>query len=227
MQVAILYSGGKDSNMALRYALKKGWKVKALIAVKPKDSEAYLWHYPTVEWTLLQSSALNIPLFLVKSSKNGPAEEARELEKVLSRLQIGALIFGGVGLQKTQINEVRKVADKFGVKVIVPYENFSSEELLHATVKSGFDIMITEVAADGLDESWLGKKLTVQNLKEFLQLSKKFGFDPLGEGGQYNTFILDAPFFKRKISIDDFEKVWDKKTNSGYIVVKLASLQPK
>jgi diphthine-ammonia ligase len=227
MKVAILYSGGKDSNMALLYALKKGWKVEALIAVKPRNTEAYLWHYPTVEWTLLQSDALGIPVILVKSNNIGPEKEAQGLEQVFKKIDIDALVLGGVGLQKTQIKAIENVAKKFGIKLVVPYANYSSETLLRKEIESGIEAVIVNVAVDGLGSEWLGKKIDRKSVEEIIELSKKFGFDPLFEGGHADTFVLDAPFFKKRIELIKTEKVWDSKTNSGYLVIKEANLVDK
>ena len=60
MKVAVLYSGGKDSNYAVEYALKKGWEIKYLLSVKPSRTDCYLFHFATVEHTELQAEALGI-----------------------------------------------------------------------------------------------------------------------------------------------------------------------
>jgi ABC transporter with metal-binding/Fe-S-binding domain ATP-binding protein len=226
-KVGVLFSGGKDSTQAVKWCLDKGYDVVALISVKPKNTEAYLWHYATVEWTLLSAQAMGLPLIMLKCEKINPKEEAEELEKVLEKIKIDALVLGGVGLQKTQIKAVEKVAKKFKIKVLVPYKNLTSEQLLEEELKSGFDIVITQVASDGLGPEWLGRKLDKNSFEELKQLSKKFGFDILGEGGYYDTFVLDSPFFKKKIEIVNASKFWDNSTSSGYLKVSEAQLIPK
>ena len=227
MRVAVLYSGGKDSTFALYEALKKGWKIVALISVKPKNTEAYLWHYASVEWTLLSAAALDLPLFLIKCEKIGAKEVAKELEKVLRQIKIDALILGGVGLQKTQINEIKKVAKKFGVKVILPHEGKDHYKLFEKAIKEGFDIRITQVASQGLGPEWLGKKIDLKVLEELKKLSEKYGFHIGFEGGYADTFVVDGPIFKKRIEFVDAEKVWDNATNSGYLEIKSAKLIEK
>jgi predicted ATP pyrophosphatase (TIGR00289 family) len=227
MRVAILFSGGKDSTFALYEALKKNWEVVALIAVKPKNTEAYLWHYATVEWTLLSSQALGIPLFLVKCDKIGAEEEAKELEKVFERIKIDALVLGGVGLQKTQIREVKKVAKKYGIKVVIPHKGKDHYELFKEAIKSGFEIMITQVASQGLGPEWLGRKVDLETLEELKKLSEKHGFHIGFEGGYADSFVVNGPIFKKKIEFVDTEKVWDNETYSGYLEVKEAKLVEK
>lgn len=227
MKVAILFSGGKDSCQAVDFCKKKGWEVKALIAVKPKNTEAYLWHYATVEWSTLSAEAMGIPLILVKCNEIGPEEEAKELEEVFRDIRIDALALGGVGLQKTQIRAVRDVAKKFGIEVLVPYEEYTSEELLDEEIRSGHDILITDVAADGLGPEWLGRRLDKETIEELKTLSENYGFDPLGEGGSFNTFVVNGPTFKKKIEFVNSTKVWDDKTHSGYLEVSDAILISK
>jgi len=227
MKVVVMNSGGKDSIAAIHYALQQGWEVEALVAIKPKSTEAYLWHYATVEWTMLQAEAMGIPIILAKTDEIGSRNEANVLENVFGRLKAKAVLLGGVGLQETQIKEVTRVAKKFGKNVIVPFANLTSEQMLDYEIKQGFDIRITDVATDGLGPEWLGKRLDFETIIDFKNLSEKFGFDPLGEGGYYNTFVVDGPMFKKKIEFLDEEKIWDDRTSSGYLEVKDAELKEK
>ena len=217
----------KDSTFALYECLKRNWKVVALIAVKPKNTEAYLWHYATVEWTILSSAALGIPLFLIKSEKISEKEEAKEIEKVLDRITIDALVLGGVGLQKTQIKAIEGITRKRGIKVIVPHQGKDHYELFKEAIEKGFEIVITQVASEGLGPEWLGKKIGLKELEELKRLSETYGFHIGFEGGYADTFVMDGPIFKKKIEFVDTKKVWDVKTNSGYLEVKEARLVEK
>ena len=224
MKVGIMFSGGKDSLAAVKYCQDQEWDIKTLIAVKPKNTEAYLYHYATVEWTKLQAEALGLPLKYVKTDKIGSKEEAEDMRAVFRNLDVDAIMLGGVGLQETQVKELTRVAGEFGIDLMVSHPDLSSEQLLEDEVKSGFDIMVTDVAAEGLGPEWLGRKLDKKSIKELEKASKKFGFDALGEGGHFNTFVVDGPNFKKRIVFKDSEKVWDKETDSGYLDVKEAVL---
>jgi len=219
-----MFSGGKDSCYAAKYCMDKGWDA-TLIAVKPVSDEAYLWHYATVELTKLQAEAMQLPLIYVNCNEIGQKKEAKCLEPVLADLHVDALVLGGVGLQETQIREITKVARKFGIETIVPHAVYTSEELLTKELQDGMEIVITEVAAAGLGKEWLGKKIN-DNFDRLKALSNKFGFDLLGEGGSYNTFVTDAPHFRKKIVFDNTKINWDEKTRSGHIVAD-AVLLPK
>ena len=47
----------------------------------------------------------------------------------------------------------------------------------------------------------------------------------IGEGGEYETLVLDAPFFKKRIQLVSVERVWEN--HSGYMVVEEAILLDK
>lgn len=217
----------KDSTQAVKWCLDNKHEIVCLIAIKPKDTSAYLWHYPTVEWTILQAEAMGLPIIILKCDKLGAREEAEELRKVFDKVNIDAVVLGGVGLQKTQIKEVERVAEEYKIKVIVPYSNFTSEQLLKEEINSGLKIIITDVATDGLGADWLGKVIDENSLNDLINRSKKFGFDCLGEGGSYNSFVVDAPMFNKKIEFTNVTRFWDNKTSSGYLDVKEAVLVPK
>ena len=218
MQVAILFSGGKDSAHATKYCIDSGFEIKSLISVKPRNEEAYIWHYPTVELCKLSAEAMQLPITLIRCDEIGPQVEAKCLEPLLAKLKADALVLGGVGLQHTQIREVTKIAEKFDMDVLLPHKNYTSEQLLAEEIESGLEIVITEVAADGLGKEWLGRIIEKNAFSALKKLGDKHGFDILGEGGSFNTFVTDAPFFKQRIDFVNPAIVWDEKTRSGYVV---------
>lgn len=224
MRVAVLYSGGKDSTLAVHEALNKGWEVEALIAVKPNSPDAYVWHYATVEWTVLSAQALRLPLYLLSCERVGIEQEVKVLEKVLKYLQAQALLLGGVGLQRSQIRAVKSVARKHKLRVLLPHRGRDHYELFRHAVELGYEICITQVAAEGLGPEWLGKTIGLRELEELKQLSEQHGFHIGFEGGHAETFVLNGPIYERKIEFLSTQKVWDVSTGSGYLEVKEARL---
>jgi len=89
-------------------------------------------------------------------------------------------------------------------------------------VAAGFKIVMSGVAASGLDESWLGKELTLTEWSKLKVVSARFGIHLAGEGGEYETFVVDAPQFSTLISIIESQKVWDGQ--SGHLRITKASL---
>ena len=79
------------------------------------------------------------------------------------------------------------------------------------------------MAAEGLDETWLGRKMDNEMLKE---LKNKKMVNYAGEGGEYESLVLDCPLFEKKIEILDSKKVMDSK-NSGRLIIGKARLTEK
>ena len=77
MKVAILYSGGKDSTLAIDYALKNKHQIEYLLSVKPTRTDCYLFHFATVEHTREIAKILNIPHILTSCSIANPEQEAQ------------------------------------------------------------------------------------------------------------------------------------------------------
>ena len=85
--------------------------------------------------------------------------------------------------------------------------------------------MITSVAAEGLDESWLGRIIDENLLDELKELHIKHGLHMAFEGGEAETLVLNGPIFKKKLNILKYRKVWNK--DNGYIVIEDAVLESK
>src|SRR3989344_5234965 len=107
MDIAILFSGGKDSAFAIDYAVNKGWNVKYLISVKPARKDCFLFHYATVEQTKDIAKMLGIPHFYVKCKVADPVKEADIVKEVVEsnkrKMKVDAVVLGGTGLQETQL----------------------------------------------------------------------------------------------------------------------------
>ena len=199
MNVAILYSGGKDSNFALHEAQQKGWDVKYLLSVKPTRTDCFLFHYATVEYTPLLAQMAGIRHILTTCAVADPTQEADIVKNiVIAEEKIDALVLGGVGLQETQIKSIRKALAPYQIEVFAMHAELTEEESLRSMLAQGFRIMITQYATDGLTEEWLGKELTPENFEAFKKLSEKYGFNLLGEGGYYDTLVIGSPCFNGK-----------------------------
>ncbi len=216
MKVAALVSGGKDSLYATYLASKEN-EIEYLITVSPESEESWMFHFPCVELTKLQAKAMGVKHIFRKVGGN----ELVEFKKIIEGIkdEIEGLVSGVIqsNYQKKMIEEICK---SFDLKGIHPLWNRKQEEVVKEEIENGFEIIITGVSAEGLDESWLGKKLDLKNFEKLKEISRKYGINVAGEGGEFETFVLDCPLFKKKIEILEFKKFWDKRTRSGYLIAK-------
>jgi diphthine-ammonia ligase len=92
-----------------------------------------------------------------------------------------------------QRDRVDSVAEQVGLKVFTPLWQFQRQQYMHWLVREGFEVEITDVAARGLDESWIGRVLDEDSVEELLELAEKYRFHPAGEGGEYETRVVGFP----------------------------------
>ena len=225
MKIAVLYSGGKDSTMTLYWCLKRGYDIKYLVTMMPKRGDSWMYHTPNIHLTELSAEAIGIPI-ITKQTSGIKEKEVEDLKDVLKVLDIDTVACGGIfsNYQKTRIEKVCKQLKK---KLLTPFWHTDSKQFLKETIDLGFDVRIIGVYAAGFDESWLGRKLDLKTLEDLIFLNKKYGISLVGEGGEYETLVVDGPIFKKKIRIIDSEKIWDEKTQSGCLNIKKAELVEK
>ena len=120
------------------------------------------------------------------------------LDRLRPNLPIDALVTGALrsDYQKTRIE---RMCHRLGIKSFCPLWHHNSIEHMRDLVKHNHTVMMTSVTSDGLGEEWLGRILNQKNLEELEHLAKKFRFHIDGEGGEFETAVLDAPWMKQRI----------------------------
>jgi predicted ATP pyrophosphatase (TIGR00289 family) len=223
MRVAVLVTGGKDSALALHRVLKQGYKVKYLVSMTPLREDSWMFHYPNIHLVKLFAEATEIPL--VSAETFGvKEEEVEDLKRLVEKLDIEMLVSGAIA-SNYQKSRIEGICKELGIRSLTPLWGENPIEILNELVKFGFEAVITGVYAYGFSEEWLGKKIDKDTIKALVELNRRYGISIVGEGGEYETLVLDAPFFKKKIKIVGAEKFW--KNNSGYLLIKEAKLEDK
>ena len=227
MRVTVIFSGGKDSCLATWYALHQGWHVSSLLVMEPPDIESYMFHYPGVKWTHLQGQALSIPVrsFAASSGKNTELDSLRDsLRELKKREHLDGLVSGAVesGYQKRKID---MICDELDLISHAPLWHKDPELLLREILDLGFETYIIGASALGLDESWIGKKLDEKSILELKNLQRKNRIHLSGEGGEYETFVTNACFFRKRIVFVKTSKHWSG--SSGHLIIFEAELASK
>ena len=217
-----LFSGGKDSSWAVYRALEAGLDVSHLVTVHPVG-DSYMYHVPATELTTLAAESIGIPLVDVRpddfraeiaddSGEQGDRELA-VLETALRNLEseLGGGIEGvvaGAVESEFQTSRIEGMCDRLGWKLFAPLWQRDPRTLAEEMLEDGFDIRIVQVAAAGLDESWLGRRLDREALAELEERNDRYGVHILGEGGEFETLVVDGPHMDRRIDLE-YETEWD------------------
>ena len=226
MKLGVLFSGGKDSTLALHKAAEKE-EVVCLITLVSQNKESYMFHTPNINLTALQAEALGLPL-IEKVTEGKPEEELKDLEAAIGEavkvFKIEGVVTGAVE-SVYQASRIQRICHRVDVWCFNPLWKKNQRLLLEEIVQKGFNVTISGVFAYPLDESWLGKTLDNDMIEKLVALGKEFGLSPSGEGGEIETSVLDAPLFKKKIEVLDSEV--EARGNSGVYRIKKARLTSK
>ena len=230
-----LFSGGKDSSWALYRALAEGLNVSRLLTVHPAG-DSYMYHTPATELAGLAAESIGIDLVEVSPDEFGaddvddagaqgdaelePMEAALRETTVADGFDLAGVTAGAVE-SEFQTSRIRGMCDRLGVDLFAPLWGGDPVALAEAMFDAGFEIRIVQVAAYGLDESWLGRRYDADALDELLALRDEYGVHPLGEGGEFETYVVDGPHMDRRIDAT-YDTVWEG--DRGHVTVRDARL---
>jgi diphthine-ammonia ligase len=226
MRLGVLFSGGKDSTLALLKAMEKE-EVVCLITIISKNMESYMFHTPNISLTKLQSTAIGLPL-IQKSTEGRREEELKDLEAAIreakERFKIDGVVTGAIE-SVYQAERIQQICHSLDLWCFNPLWKRNQQELLEEIVKNGFKVIISGVFAYPLDKSWLGKEIDEELIVKLLELEKQYGLSPSGEGGEIETTVLDASMFRKRIEVMDFKVRAEE--NVGIFVINEARLMKK
>jgi len=223
VQVAALFSGGKDSTYAAYVASQRGWDVTHLLSVLPEDRDSMLFHTPNLHMTSLQAEAMGLPL-VQETAQAGEEGELDALRRVFRKVPVDGVVVGAIA-SDYQHERVNRVADEVGLRVFAPLWRHDPRRLVLDYLSAGFEIVFSSVSAEGLDASWLGRRWDDRVVADLLRLQEIHGVHPCGEGGEFETLVLDAPLFQRRIEI--LRALPDWHGSAGIWRVEEARLAPK
>ncbi|MFC7211482.1 diphthine--ammonia ligase [Natronoarchaeum sp. GCM10025321] len=217
-----LYSGGKDSSWALYQALERDLPVGRLLTVHP-GGDSYMYHVPATDLATLAAESVGIPLIDVypddldaDAAEDSGAQGDREVEPLEAALEdLDAELEGGVAgvtagavESEFQTSRIEAMAERLGIELFAPLWQRDPRTLADEMLDAGFEIRIVQVAAGGLDESWLGRRLDADALDELETLHDEYGVHILGEGGEFETLVTDGPHMDQPIELE-YETEWE------------------
>ena len=226
MKSVILYSGGKDSTMAVYKAINNNDEIYALLAMVSRNKESYMIHVPNIHMVDYCAAAMEIPTVDVLTD-GVKEEELDDVENALIRLKNKGVecVYSGALESVYQKSRIDGICERIGLKSVSPLWHVDPVEYMRELVDEGFEIIISSTAAYGLTKDWLGRTITHEVIDELIKLNEKYGLHPAFEGGEAETLVLDAPFYDRRIVIDDAEIIWN--VDSGVYNITKAHLEEK
>ena len=146
------------------------------------------------------------------------------LKEAIEDYRIEGIVSGAI-FSNYQRSRIDDMAEDLGLESLSPLWKRKPKDLLSEMVAKGFKIIISAVAAEGLGPEWLGVTIDTKVIEELANLHNTCYVCTAGEGGEFETLVIDAPIFKKKITIIEAEKKWDGQ--SGVYSISNAALKEK
>jgi ABC transporter with metal-binding/Fe-S-binding domain ATP-binding protein len=226
VNLGVLFSGGKDSTFACYRAMEKN-TVAYLITLISENVDSYMFHTPNIRRTGLQAEAMGIPL-LSWPTLGRKEEELEDLKDAITAARekygIEGIVTGAIE-SVYQAARVQRICRELDLWCFNPLWQINQVDYLRLLISEGFEIIISGVFAYPFDESWVGVTLTEELVQKLEQLQKKYKINPSGEGGELETFVLDGPFFNKRIEILKASKTYEN--YRGHFLIDDARLVEK
>jgi diphthine-ammonia ligase len=200
---AMLWTGGKDSSMALYEAGQNGYSVRCLVTFAPAE-RAFLAH--PLGFIKMQAQALALPHYVFPIST--PFEKSYEtsLCRLRDEMGINCVVTGDIAEVDGNPNWIRERSRPVGMNVHTPLWGRDRNVLLRQLLDRGFKARFSCVKTRWLDESWIGRELDDTAITELRVIRERTGLDLCGEEGEYHTMVIDGPPFAQGIGIRSYSK---------------------
>lgn len=202
MRCIALLSGGKDSVAAVEVARGHGFEVVAGLRMLPEEDDAYMFHTPNLDVVEAVAACMDMPLVSAVAPPD-PVEEVTELGRALAdcaEAHDADAIISGALASEYQRTRIDAIGHRLGLRTFAPLWHKDPLAYMRSII-AAYDLRFSRVAADGLDASWAGVRLDAARLEALAALRSRPHI--AGEGGEYETLVLDAPHYSKRIIIEE------------------------
>lgn len=196
-KVVLFWSGGKDSALALK-RIKEDPELELVSLLTTFDTKSSEIKYHGVPEVLItqQAMLMNLPLIRVYLPEDCDNESYKlALKKYFDLFKakgIEYMAFGDIHLEDIRKYREELLAEN-GLKALFPLWKQDPLKLLAEFQQSGHRAIITSVDEKRIPLPFLAKEINLELLKDFPDI------DPLGENGEYHTFVSFGPYFKMRV----------------------------
>lgn len=181
-----------------------------LLPFYPTALNVPLYRYPITGSSVDQSLSYRFSVLGVSSC--GDSDETEDLvpllRHILERHPTAKAISTGAILSTYQRTRIESVCERLGLTSLSYLWQRKQEEILEEMDIVGLDARIVKVAAVGLDaEKWIWRNVVdVRNRRLLEGLQRKWGVHVAGEGGEYETIVVDGPGWRGRIEVGEDER---------------------
>ncbi|MDF1534564.1 MAG: diphthine--ammonia ligase [Methanosarcinaceae archaeon] len=209
LKLGVLFSSGKDSNYALQIMQEQNYSIECLITIKSENPDSYMFHTPNINLARMQAESMGFPL-IEQVTKGEKEVELLDMKNAILQAKkefgIEGVVTGAL-YSNYQRERIERVCDEIGLKVFSPLWHIDQETEMRELLKLGYEFIFSSIAAYGLDKTWVGRRITNNDIDKLVRLNEKIGVNIAGEGGEFESFVLNAPMYKKRIEIRGYDVV--------------------
>ncbi|WP_406669902.1 diphthine--ammonia ligase [Methanolobus sp. ZRKC4] len=209
LKLGVLFSSGKDSNYAMHIMQEQNYSVECLITIKSKNPDSYMFHTPNIGLAQMQAEAMGIPL-IEEMTLGEKEKELGDMKNAILRARdefgIEGVVTGAL-YSNYQRERIERICDEIGLKVFSPLWHIDQEKEMRQLLSIGFEFIFSSIAAYGLNKSWVGRRIEEKDIEKLVKLNEKIGLNVAGEGGEFESFVLDGPMYHKRIEIREMEVI--------------------
>jgi len=202
-KLGVLFSGGKDSVYATYLAKKEGYSIECLISLNSKNKESYMFHTPSIDKTKKQAEVMGIPL-IVQKTEGKKEKELEDLKKAIFRAKkefgIKGIVSGAIK-SAYQASRIQEICFELNLEVYNPLWQKDEKKYLIELLENNFETILVGVFAYPFNQSWLLRKIDEKFIHEITLLNEKYQINVAGEGGEFETFVLNCPLYFRSLKV--------------------------
>ncbi|KAB1069383.1 diphthine--ammonia ligase [Tamlana haliotis] len=209
------WSGGKDSCYAFYQAIKLGYKPAVLLNVMNEFGDRSRSHGIPKNILQAQSEALGLPIHFFSSTwTDYEVKYIKNLQALTKSYPVSHAVFGDIDIESHRAWE-EKVSAAAQLEALLPLWQGNRRALVLEMIEAGIEAMIVS-CNQALGPDYLGRTITADLVEE---LENK-GIDACGENGEFHTLVVNAPFFKNKVEVENVEKTVSSNYNFAVLQLK-------
>jgi len=206
VKAVTLLSGGKDSFLSALIASESGMELEYALIILPEE-ESPMFHVPNIGNAKLVAKLLSMDIVEIRES---------EFDRYFAKMRDQGVkaVVSGAAASDYQHTRIQRLCSAEGMLSFSPLWRIDPYIVLNELLLRRIDAMIVSVSAEGMDEGYLGRRIDESFISDIMKVEKRFGVNPLGEGGEYESFVTGMPG-RPKIRIIKANKNWSG--SGGYL----------
>lgn len=196
MKAFASWSGGKDCMLAVhRFLNKPENSIECLLNMCDADGLHSRSHGIHKSWIQKQAACMNMPLIQPISDFKGYEKVFNSQIVALKSQGVEAGVFGDIYLEEHR-EWIDRVCNEMEIKALFPLWGEDTSHLLQEFINEGFETIVVAIRNDMLEDTWLGRIIENDFLRDIKKLT---GIDPCAENGEYHSFVFNGPLFREPV----------------------------